>query len=153
MRPRKEVLLVMKNEAELGIWKMKLEVWGYRAQTCESTAAALEHLRNFPVFAAATSLPSAALALAARMDQVLLFGGTIALANLTVGRFEPQGPALEARVREALRILVVRKRGPLRGTPASIAGSGSEKKPMQPADRKPVKGVAAILAAVDKRRA
>lgn len=122
MRPRREILLLMRNELELGQWRMKLELWGYRVTPCLTLAEALECLR-FPIDLVVTSIPGSAGAdrLAKSMLKVLLFDvATTCPPGLAI-RTEPRGPVLAERVREAVKMLTERKRGPTKKPPASGA--------------------------------
>lgn len=121
MRPRREVLLLMRNEEELGQWRMKIELWGYRVHPCVTLAEAQEALR-FPIDIIATSIPGSAgaNALAARGVKIVVFdvGPHCALGDAT--RVEPRGPVLAERVRESLKTLTARKRGPMKKPVASV---------------------------------
>lgn len=155
MRPRKEVLLVTANEEELGVWRLRIETrGGYRVHGYTTAIEALAHLDQAPVFAAITSLPSAAKALETRMDEVLLFGGKFSPKYLKVVAFEPEGNDLTARVLWRLKLMCARKRGPLRGADAlrAKALNATALKAVEAA-KKPVQPVALAAAAEEKRRA
>jgi hypothetical protein len=131
MRARKEVLLVMPNEFELSIWKLKLEVWGYRVSAYQQVDEALEHLRVFPVDGCATNLRAAAKALHARKSEVLLFGLKPNAENFTLTRFVPECTEVAACVREALKVMMARKRGPKAGQALHAADALRAGKPVQ----------------------
>lgn len=125
MRPRREVLLLVSDEEQLGRWRMRCELWGYRACGYQSLDEAFEHLSRFPVDAIATNVAGTrgADALAAGYRNVLLFGTDPRLGPGHAHRHEPDGPALPERVRAALRIMVARRRGPQKKPVQSVTAA------------------------------
>ena len=123
MRPRKEVLLLMRNEDELGAWRMRLEVWGYRVSTSLDPAEAIRYPGLHLVDAVATSIPgrAGADALVRHHQRVLLFDVPASCPPGHAHRIESRGPVLPERVREALKTMCARKRGPAPKKPVQSA--------------------------------
>lgn len=128
-RPKKTILVVHADEAQRGIWKLILQVRGYRPLLASdaSSALALHDLGVGLVLGFATADAIDWAALAERMKQrdasvpILLIGGrdcgaaNVALCSARMNTFE---------LMDRVKCLIARKRGPrkLELVPAAMAG-------------------------------
>jgi len=118
LRPRTKVLLLMSNEEEVGLWRFRLEVGGrFAVLAATEPMTALELVAEYPDcrIAAAISIDSIAiLRMAPQLDSLLLFGVKAVTPCLAHRVIVDTGKDHVGAVREALREMVQRKRGPAR---------------------------------------
>ena len=138
MRPRKEIVLLCRDELEVSWWRMPVELREFRVNAFTSVGEACAFLESAPhCLLAMTTIPGVlgadGLAKVERVTpapggnhgshavvnklKVLLVGVPQYPANTLAAAVETQGPELVRRAMEALRILAARKRGPKKQVP------------------------------------
>ena len=132
MRPRKTILCVDGNEQALSIRKFTLETRGYRVLALATAREALEHLEVALQGSVDLLLADVLLSgmdgneLVRRAKQLqpalptLLVSATVSNSDrgLAADVFLPKGACSSAEILDRVRILVARKRGPKKHTPA-----------------------------------
>lgn len=119
MRPRKKVLLLIPDEIQLSLWRMRLEVKGYAVLAAQNLLDALDLAKRNPdCLLAATNLTGAEGAeglgsIAMTIKRLLLFGVKSVPSRTLAHRIEFEGDGLPERVLNSVRELAARKRGPL----------------------------------------
>jgi two-component system response regulator CpxR len=133
MRPRKVILLVDGNEQCLSVRKFMLEIRGYRVAEAASATEALERFAGGGIDLVLSDLLLPGMdgnEMVRRMKDeapevpALLVSATVqdfARAS-AADAFLPKGAATPTEMMERIRLLLVRKRGPKRATPAPMPG-------------------------------
>ena len=118
MRPRKRIVVLARTQAELSDWRFKLELAGYAVTGATTLKAARELEIEITPDAVMTLLPgnlSIRLLQAGGRFKVLLADCTPEEAEGTAAEmFVLRGKRVVEHVRDALRVMVARKRGPKR---------------------------------------
>ncbi|QMV19659.1 hypothetical protein GOB94_13890 [Granulicella sp. 5B5] len=123
MRPRKTLLLLARNDGELGLWRMRLETAGYRvvcALDLDELARGLNENPETAVVVSQWGSPDVARVL--KGFHAVMIGAEAKLLLIDLPQspdyvcdaIETSGPALVARVRERVKVLAARRRGPKR---------------------------------------
>lgn len=131
MRPKKTILCVDDNEQALSIRKVMLETRGYRVLACTTGHAALELFYRGGVDLVLSDLLMPGLDGATLINKVkdaspetpaILFSGKIKMydKDLRADLFLPKGMYAPIELLERIRILLIKKRGPKRSTPAPM---------------------------------
>lgn len=129
MRPKKTILCVDDNEQALSIRKLMLETRGYRVIACSNGQQALEAFHKGGVDLVLSDLVMPVLDGAALVERIkaispltpaILFSGKIKVyeKNLHADVFLPKGMYAPIELLDRIRVLLIKKRGPKRATPA-----------------------------------
>lgn len=119
MRPKKKVAVLDANEVGLLVWSFVLDVWGYKVVPVQHLGRGAKELRGVEV--ALTVLPERSdrrrFEAARRRHGFRVLSLEVGPAGASSSRADVTLLARSARmeVREALRILAARKRGPKKG--------------------------------------
>ncbi|MGZ4813109.1 MAG: response regulator [Terriglobales bacterium] len=135
MKPKRTILCVDDNEQSLSIRKVMLETRGYRVITCTNGRDALEHFKQGGVDLVLSDLIMPGLDGHKLIEEIktlsphtpaILFSGTTKIyeRDMRADVFLPKGMYAPVELLERIRLLLVRKRGPKRVVPFSMAGSG-----------------------------
>ncbi len=133
MKVKKTILCVDDHEQSLSIRKLILETRGYRVLDCASGEQALQAFNRGGVDLVLTDLVMPGMSgndLVARIKQlspttpVILFSGQVKIydQDTLADAFLPKGMQSPAELLERIRLLLIRKRGPKRATPAASTG-------------------------------
>jgi len=129
MRPKRTILCVDDNEQALSIRKLMLETRGYRVLACTSGHQALETFKQGGVDLVLSDLQMPGLDGAELVDRIkeisagtpaILFSGKTRVydKDMRADIFLPKGMYAPIELLERIRIMLVKKRGPKRMTPA-----------------------------------
>lgn len=129
MRPKKTILCIDDNEQSLSVRKFLLETRGYRVVVCSSGQDALELFRERPVDLVLSDLMMPGMNGAELVRQlkelspdtpaIILSGKARAYDDdMYADVFLPKGMHAPAELLERIRLLLVRKRGPKKGSTA-----------------------------------
>lgn len=129
MKQKRTILCVDDNEQSLSIRKVMLETRGYRVVCCVNAEAALEVFRNGGIDLVLSDVVMPGMdgsELVARLKELspttpaILFSGKIKVyeKDTQADVFLPKGMYAPAELLERIRVLLIRKRGPKRATPA-----------------------------------
>lgn len=134
MKPKRTILCVDDNEQALSIRKVMLETRGYRVLTCTSGEEAIECFRKGGVDLVLTDLIMPGVDGTRLIEEIknispetpaILLSGKVRIydRDTRADVFLPKGMYIPAELLERIRLLLVRKRGPKRGTrsPAGTA--------------------------------
>lgn len=125
MRPRIDLVLLCRSDAELSRWRFLIELRGpFRVHGTTCVGEARKLLRDLHwCELAATNVPGelGADALADGADKVLLFGVPVAPTETRAERVLVGAPGSPAEVMEAVRVLAARKRGPKTKADAALS--------------------------------
>ncbi len=135
MRPKKVILLVDGNEQALSVRKFMLETRGYRVVDSASAQAALERFGEGGIDLIVSDLLLPGMdgnelvrrikAEAPEMPALLLSSTVKDFARASAAdAFLPKGAVTPTEMVERIRMLLVRKRGPKRASPAPAATEG-----------------------------
>jgi two-component system, OmpR family, response regulator CpxR len=127
MRPKKTILCVDDNEQALSIRKIMLETRGYRVVACANGQQALEAFRRGGIDLVLSDLLMPVLDGASLVEKVkaispetpaILFSGKIKVyeKDLQADVFLPKGMYAPIELLERIRVLLIKKRGPKRGS-------------------------------------
>jgi len=129
MRPKRTILCVDDNEQALSIRKLMLETRGYRVLACSSGHQALETFKQGGVDLVLSDLQMPGLDGAELVDKIkqisastpaILFSGKTRFyeKDTRADLFLPKGMYAPIELLERIRVMLVKKRGPKRVTPA-----------------------------------
>jgi CheY-like chemotaxis protein len=132
MKPKRTILCVDDNEQSLSIRKVMLETRGYRVIACTNGQDALEHFKRGGVDLVLSDLIMPGLDGHKLIDEIktlsphtpaILFSGTTKIyeRDMRADVFLPKGMYAPVELLERIRLLLVRKRGPKRVVPFSLA--------------------------------
>lgn len=124
MRPKKIVLCVDADEERLSRMTVVLETWGYRVEQSQDAVQALEAVEAHALFdidamlvdaelLGAENLIARARAVRPAMQTMLLgYGSSYGCVLTQANVFLPSALCFPAEIRERLKVLTARKRGP-----------------------------------------
>ena len=129
MRPKRTILCVDDNEQALSIRKLMLETRGYRVLACSNGHHALEVFKQGGVDLVLSDLQMPGLDGAELVDRIkeissstpaILFSGKTRVyeKDMRADIFLPKGMYAPIELLERIRLMLVKKRGPKRLTPA-----------------------------------
>jgi len=136
MKPKRTILCVDDNEQALSIRKVMLETRGYRVITCTSGEEALTCFRQGGVDLVLTDLIMPGVDGTKLIEEIknispetpaILLSGKVRIydRDTRADVFLPKGMYIPAELLERIRLLLVRKRGPKRGTARAPAGTAA----------------------------
>jgi two-component system response regulator CpxR len=125
MKPKRTILCVDDDERSLSIRKVLLQTRGYRVLTCSDPECAIDILKSGGVDLVLTDLMMPKLNGARLIDQMkaispetpaLLFSGSVncCAEEHLADAWLPKGEFAPMELLERIRILLIRKRGPMR---------------------------------------
>jgi two-component system, OmpR family, response regulator CpxR len=135
MKPKRTILCIDDNEQSLSIRKIMLETRGYRVVACHNGLDALEQFKQGGIDLVLSDLIMPGLDGHRLIEEIkkispqtpaILFSGKVKIyeRNLHADVFLPKGMYAPVELLERIRLLLVRKRGPKRLMPISMANAG-----------------------------